>query len=513
MMRYAWLTCRDNSKNPFAVYVTFNRYFRLEPLLSTHSNALYQFHSWVLARIVLALFDSLTEWEYSKNVYSTLLNDTPIDSIKNYVNRVERNLPLDQKNAEIAASLTIENVQSLISTARQLLGRKYTILLMDDAALTLAPDFLIEFLDIVRSLKSIDLAPKASVYPGTTEVSYKFHEGQDSISIPVWLCVEDSHYNEIMDGIARARVPDFEEINVSHVEMLRFASFGIPRAYLTMLEEYRRGGFRSSQQAINQIIQDHLDARNAEFRSLGKKVPKIESLVVAGEQVLNGIVAELKSFNTTTAAKNLKQLTYGVAESEMTAIVERMFNLLIEAGLIYSNGTVKHGTPTRIYHRFIPHTAHLLTVRALGGGGAGGTINQTVEAIALKSAKHPVRKSLKRVANNVDLDGLTLSLPKCSSCGTRRMTDNQRFCHSCGQQLVDASTFSLCLETLISDVPGLTTWQREQISQHLPLLKTLRDFLAKQDPAADLLTVRGFGRRRTAKIVDVLNGFADDFLS
>ncbi|MBH2036247.1 MAG: zinc ribbon domain-containing protein [Pseudomonadales bacterium] len=513
MMRYAWLSCRDNSKNPFAVYVTFNRYFRLEPLLTTHSNALYQFHSWVLARVVLALFDSLTEWEDSEKAYSTLSSEVAIDAIKIYVNRVERNLPLDEKNSEIASSLTIEVVQSLISNARRLLGRKYTILLMDDAALTLAPDFLIEFLDIVRSLKSIDLAPKASVYPGTTEVSYKFHEGQDSISIPVWLCVEDPNYNEIMDDIARARVPDFQTINVSHTEMLRFAAFGIPRAYLTMLEEYRRGGFRSSQQAVNQIIQEHLDARNAEFRSLGKKVPKIESLVIAGEQVLNGIVAELKSFNATIAPRKFKQLTYGVAESEMTAIVERMFNLLVEAGLIYDNGTVKHGTPTRIYHRFIPHTAHLLTVRALGGTGAGGTINQTVEAIAFKSAKHPVRKSLKRVVNTVDLDGLTLSLPKCSSCGTRRLTDNQRFCHSCGQQLVDASTFSLCLETFISDVPGLTTWQRDQISQHLPLLKTLRDFLAKQDPAADLLTVRGFGRRRTAKIVDVLNGFADDFLS
>ncbi len=286
MMRYAWLNCRDNSQMPFAVYVTFNRYFRLEPLLSTSSNALHQFHSWVLARVVLALFDSLNEWKNSKIVFSKLESEVSLAAIRAYVHRVERNLTLDSKSTEVAESLTIEGVQELISGARRLLGRKFTILLMDDAALTLAPDFLIEFLDIVRSLKSVDLAPKASVYPGTTEVSYKFHEGQDSISIPVWLCVEDPSYNEIMDDIARARVPDFKSINPSHREMLRFAAFGIPRAYLTMLDEYLRGGFRSSQQAVNQIIQDHLDARNAEFRSLGKKVPKIESLVVAGEQVL-----------------------------------------------------------------------------------------------------------------------------------------------------------------------------------------------------------------------------------
>lgn len=140
-------------------------------------------------------------------------------------------------------------------------------------------------------------------------------------------------------------------------------------------------------------------------------------------------------------------------------------------------------------------------------------MKQTVDAIALRSAKHPIRKGLQRVVPSVDLEHLSLSLPKCAACDTRRLTDNQRFCHNCGQQLVDASTFAQCLDTPIGQVPGLTQWQREQILQHLPMLRTLRDFLAKQDPAADLLTVRGFGRRRTARIVDVLNGFVDDYLS
>lgn len=105
MMRYAWLSCRDNSKNPFAIYVTFNRYFRLEPLLSTNSNALYQFHSWVLARVVLALFDSLTEWKDSKKAYSTLSSEVSIDAVKTYVNRVERNLPLDEKTLRLPQAL------------------------------------------------------------------------------------------------------------------------------------------------------------------------------------------------------------------------------------------------------------------------------------------------------------------------------------------------------------------------------------------------------------------------
>jgi hypothetical protein len=93
------------------------------------------------------------------------------------------------------------------------------------------------------------------------------------------------------------------------------------------------------------------------------------------------------------------------------------------------------------------------------------------------------------------------------------LSHNQRFCHNCGQQLVDVSAFNQCLDTPITDVPGLTKWQRAQIAQNLPFFKTIRDYLAKQDPAAELLTVWGFGKQRTARIVDVLNSYVDDFLS
>ncbi len=44
MMRFAWLQCRAKPAKPFAIYVSFNRYFRLEPLLSSRPGALNQFH-------------------------------------------------------------------------------------------------------------------------------------------------------------------------------------------------------------------------------------------------------------------------------------------------------------------------------------------------------------------------------------------------------------------------------------------------------------------------------------
>src|SRR5690606_19186668 len=55
MMRYTWLICRDDETLPLAIYVSFNRYYRLEPLLKTRSNAVDLFHGWVIARILIAL--------------------------------------------------------------------------------------------------------------------------------------------------------------------------------------------------------------------------------------------------------------------------------------------------------------------------------------------------------------------------------------------------------------------------------------------------------------------------
>lgn len=515
MMRYAWLKCSSTQKMPFAAYVSFNRYFRLEPLLTSLPGAIHQFHSWVLARVLIALWNSAQEWTPKISGIDTIFSGAglSLEQLSSFVARIERNQPLDEANLLLSDALSIERVQLAIDDVCKRAGRKYTVLLMDDAALTLAPDFLIEFLDIARSLKSMTIAPKASIYPGTTEVSPRFHQGQDAISIPVWISIGDPQYDVIMQDIAKRRVKKLEDISPEVQAMLRFASFGIPRAYLTMLEEFQRGDFKTMQQGINKIIHEHLEARLAEFHSLGKKVPKFEYLIEAGEKVLNVAAKEIKLQNEKLIARRQKLLTFGVKEDDLTPMVDRMFKLLVEAGLIYDEGNVKHGTPVRIYRRFIPHTSLLLSIGVFNSGEAGGSIKQTLDVIAFKTTKHPLRKSLSKIVPDIDFQALNFSLPKCASCGTRRLTDNQRFCHSCAHQLVDASTFNQCLDMAIAEVPGLTEWQKSRINAHLSTLRTIRDFLAKQDPAADFLTVRGFGKKRTARIVDVLNGFVDDYLS
>lgn len=515
MMRFAWLTCRDTKSKPFAIFASFQRYFRLEPLLSNNAGASQLFHSWVLARVLLSAKESCEAWDPKVDTASTILESQgyPADDLLTFATKLERNQPISGEWTAFSDSLSIERTKLIVDRLREVSGRKFTVLLLDDAAMTLTPDYLVEFLDIVRSLKSSTIAPKVSVYPGTTEMSPRFHEGQDTVSISAWISVEDPAYESIMLDIATVRVKSLARVPDDVQALLRFAAFGIPRAYLTMLEDFLRGGFRTAQQGVNRTINDHLSARLGEFRTLGKKIPKLQILVGCGETLVHALARELKAYNRVQLLRHEKGLTYGLRTDEKSALLERTLKLLIEAGLLFNDGEVKHGSPARIYHKYIPHSALLLNIGAFTVEEGSGSIRQNLEAIRYKSTKHPLRKSLTSIVGNDFLGSLNLALPKCAFCGEPRMADNQRFCHNCGQQLVDASAFNKCLDTPITEVPGLTEWQRSQIAEHLPFFRTIRDYLAKQDPAAELLTVWGFGKRRTARIVDVLNSYVDNFLS
>lgn len=513
MMRYAWLICQDDASKPFAVYVSFNQYYRLEPLLVSRASPPDEFHAWALGLIVLATYESISYKQDQATLVANLESEIglPRTGLESLVSALERNQPLSPEQATLSREISIKRVQHLLELACSWTGRKRTILLLDDAALTLTPAYLIDFLDIVRALKSSTIAPKASVYPGTTEYSPRFHSGQDSTEVFVWLSVEADEYRSDMDQIARCRFPDFEQISQDVVDLLRFAAFGIPRAYLTMLQDYKERPAKTSQQALNQVVEAHLNARLAEFRSIARKVPKLCQLISVGELVLNGMVRAIKESNTRS---NMVQLTVGVPKEDLTSIVKRMFQLLIEAGLVFDAKEVKHGTPERIYQRYIPHGAALLQSRALTSGDAGGTLKSTAEALGRRRAKHPVRRKLEKyVDDTAQIHQLDFSLPPCPSCAAPRVSDEQRFCTNCGAQLVALSTFDNCLSVLIEEVPGLTQWQIQTIHNELPQLRTIRDYLAMQDPAAELRTAYGIGQRRSARIADVLRAFVDDFLS
>lgn len=511
LMRYIAAQSLQNSQSPFAVYVSFNKYFRLEPLRSTKPNSMELFHSWVLALILLSTYEvgeKLFDLQEVKNTY--IAHEIDIDVTRSLVNHLERGQALSQEEEEISYLLSIDLIKKIIDEICRLGKKKFCILLLDDAALTLTPDYLIDFLDIVRALKSQSIAPKVSVYPGTTEYSSRFHSGQDSLEVKIWHSIDSDNYEEIMGAIAEKRISNLEDIPPEIVALFKYASFGIPRAFLSMLWSFQRDKSKTRQQAVNKIIQDYLAARLAEYNSLAKKVPKLATIIKHGEAVFSEMASEINEANKTSLKKGFKQIYVGVHTDIVTSFVQRMFGLLVEAGLLYEGSVVNHGNRGS-FRRYTPHIAKLLDIRAFSNGRLVGH-KHIVEALRFKVEKHPVRKSLNSLSTE-SINYLKVDLPQCTQCQTPRLNEEQRFCHNCGAKLVEPSVFSECCQIKIGDVPGVTAWQKRKIAEELPSFKTISDFMAKQDPGSELKKIDYIGNKRSTDIVKALESFIDEFLS
>ncbi|WP_441238220.1 ORC-CDC6 family AAA ATPase [Bradyrhizobium sp. 930_D9_N1_4] len=514
MMRYAWLRCCEQKGGPLAVYVSFNRYLRLEPLLKTRTDALSLFQTWVLCRILVAANETAERLGLSSvepgapNIFGSL--SITKGQVEGLVTRLERAGVLSQEEEACANTISIEGVVlALVGLTRQF-GRARTVLLLDDAALVFTPEFMVEFFEIVRVLKRQDISPKCSVYPGTTEYGPRFHADHEGRFVPAWLPVDHPSYCEIMGNIGQKRYSgDAPGKDVN--ELLMYASFGVPRAYLTMLREIHsetseRGV--GSQAAVNKVIQNHRDGRLREFRSLKLKMPKFNTVIGAGEQLFDAIIRILKSENEGLDSAGTKQLLVGIPSTDLTSLPSRMVKLLVEAGLLFESPEVSHG-PDRKYRRFTPHLAALIAARAFSERSRGSSASQVVAFIQRRATKHPVRRSLESLlpaSMKVQLD-----LPPCQSCKTPRLNEQQKFCHNCGSRLADDSTFTRLMKLPISDVTNLSAWARGRIQERG--IKTIEELLAFDDPGTELRKIYMVGPQRAEDYLSRVEAYIDEFLS
>ncbi|MBK0127461.1 hypothetical protein IAE30_27350 [Pantoea sp. S61] len=175
-MRCAYFGCKNDSTRPLPLYISFNHYLRLETYLHENSNAIDIFHAWVLAKIIIACSS-----EY--DVYNDELS-FDIEFLNAFILDVEKQR-YNQSYSVVLSELSISVVQNMIERAIEKNERKRAVVFLDDAALTFTNDYMIEFFDIFRSLKTIKISPKASVYPGTTQYGPRFHVGQDAERVDI----------------------------------------------------------------------------------------------------------------------------------------------------------------------------------------------------------------------------------------------------------------------------------------------------------------------------------------
>lgn len=510
LMRYTYLQCKNKGSLPFAIYASFNRYYRLEPLLREQTSAVSIFHTWMLAVILLGLWESAKDFIDGdcKEKFGRIVGITP-ERLADLIARIERGQQLTNQGLADAESINIPHVQSCLRRLCKRAGRIRTVLLLDDAALTLTREYLHEFFDVVRAIKTSSITPKASVYPGTTEYGPNFHAAQEAETVNVWLSPEETSYPQTMMEIATLRHAGLDQLSSDAVRYLMYAAFGVPRSFLVLLRGLQQSTATTLQASVNRLIEDHSKARLTEYLSLKLKMPKIASIIDVGADLFSRLVSDIKSHNSSDVRMTM---VVGLTGTEANPPVERVLSLLIEAGLLYELQSVSHGSD-RSYRRFIVNLATLLEERAFSGGKRGTAIRDVVDIIqSTQTSKHPLRRSVSTMLSRDQISRLKPDLPACARCHSARLSANQRFCHMCGSELVDTSAFNECMKTRIADVPGLTGWTRTRLKE-IESFQTIGDFLSDQNPAAKLRKIHMIGEIRAKRITLLITGYVDEYLS
>lgn len=504
-MKIAHLKCLNDTSKPFPVYASFGKYYHLEPLLSKNPAAITIFHTWVLCKILLGTSETLSK--IKKGKINISFNGIKMELIEKFVAQSEKNIQ-EMWHDEIVNNITIQFVLSFITESMVDCKRKRAILLLDDAALTLTKEYMIEFFDIFRSLKTNNISPKASVYPGTTEYGPRFHLKQDGDPFNIWFDPLGNDYKDFVNQLCEKR---FNEINIdSNIrELLIYASFGNPRAFITLLRDFQQNTSSNTQVAFNLIIETRCKLLKDEYISIKQKLNQYSTFIDIGWEFFEALLNEITQANKIMDKEELeKQIIIGLDYRDNS--IDRMIKFLIEAGLLYELSPVKHGE-NREYKRFIPHLIFLLQKRAFSKS-RGFNASEILEFLGRKNVKHPIRKdNIYNILDNDVLKNLKLDLPPCTNCGAIRLSENQKYCHACGYELVSKSSFEKCMELTIDDLP-LTEWQKSKIKEET-VLRTVKDFFSISDVADELRKPHGFGKKKVEKIINKINIHIEEFLA
>ncbi len=517
-MRLAYADCIngfEQGNKPVAIFATFGKYYYLEPILSKAPNAFPIFHAWVLSKILKGCYDYLIAIDYVDLIKEIEENYIKNAELEEFIFNAELARYSELNTHSVLRNISISYVSRLLDHVANKLNKTRIILLLDDAALSFTPEYLIEFFDIYRSLKSKSISPKASVYPGTTEYGPRFHVGQDAEMVDCWLSVTDNTYGEFMNSLIEKRFKQYrEDIPVNILEIFKYASFGIPRAFITLLRRYKDLDESNQQQKFNKTIEQQIQYIDTEYLSLSQKIPQFKFIIETGFQFFRKVVGELVNDN-----KNLedyKSITVGVDDKSISSnrMAERMIRFLIEAGLLFPAGIVKHGTQdegdSRNYRRYIPHIIFLIKERAFNKT-RGFNAQEVKDRLELKEKRQPLRRTLQTLLSEAELSMLKLDLPPCQECKAIRLTEEQRFCHNCGAQLVRPSAFESCMSldiSVLSISPRIQTRLKDELSIHY-----IKDIVSLQHPASELQNARYIGSKRSEQILESVKNTVDEFLS
>lgn len=494
---------KDPNSNTLPVYVNFKSSLKLEPLYRYNTDAAFWFNQWLLQKVYHGLYVSI------ENLGIT---DFEIESRKRSTEKTIHNLEMGNTDSEKQSSTTISELLSTINFHLEKLGKTRCVLLLDDAGHAFSSEQQHDFFEFFREIKTKNISPKAAVYPGVTSYSSSFHVGHDAEEIDVWIKPSSSGYMDFMHGLLKARLGDLIYNNLLQNEnllnILCYASYGIPRALLNMIAEFNRESdsevkLKLSSKEVLNAIKNNYDRTYHIFDSLRLKLPMYANFVERGAEIYEKFLTILKEFNRNNPT--YKQSTVIAIRRPVSSELNKVIGFFQYAGLISTQGISSRGGKG-VYELYELHYSSIID-RNVFFSNRSINIDNYCEAFSRRLSHHYPRHTEAGILDS--LGGKTifsLALPPCPSCKTPRLSEESKFCSNCGVKLKDVSIFESIVSQPIESLP--ITPNRANTIRHNSKIKCIKDILMDTDNR-QLFNVPMIGPHWAKKI----KNYAEEFIA
>lgn len=429
-------------KSAFAVYVNYAKALATEPLFHSHADAAILFRQWVLAKILLSIPEAADLWGLQ-----LLPSDlASIQKSTEYVQTLESGAAPTGLGPGLSPSRLTEVLCELAARA----GVSRTVLLLDDAAHAFSVKQQREFFEIFRELRSRDVSGKAAIYPGVTSFSPTFQVGHEAELIEAWFRPDEVNYLATMRQIAAARFPSFVPKDPLVVDALALASFGLPRGFLSLCYELQDSAASGSRAEIVDEVNVHADIVRTVFSNIADRLPRFQHFIEVGQRFERACVSALREYN---GGKDIRRKSATIALSEpIDAGLQRVLRFMEYAGLVRAQEGLLSKGEKGTYKRYLLHYSLVIGGNALAIGRSY-KVADVVLALARPNAHALVKTRAETLLGAGFEKDCVLALPPCPRCATSRLSEDQKFCMNCGQELRAASVYHDLLEAEVDKLP------------------------------------------------------------
>ena len=353
-----------------------------------------------------------------------------------------------------------------------------------------------------------EIACKAAIYPGLTSFSHSFNVGHEAEVIEAWYDPTEEYYVPLMKQIANKRLGDEIKTKLGagfdeYITLLALAASGQPRGFLNMLSEVI-GDVKNvktlTRRKTLRAIDSYASYVDGVFHALSDRLPRYKHFIITGEGVKSAILSLCNEFNKSKNPDRRAQ-AFGIKEP-INSKLEKIFQFFEYAGIVRrlkSHSRGKIGS----YQRYQFHSALMIAGNGLGLGQTFSTA-ELIKSLSNYDAHEYCKISPSRLLKD-QVEGLALNLPPCTSCGSDRITPDQKFCMKCGAKLTEASLYHELLQKPIATL-SIPQKKIDGIAKHTKL-RTIQDIVLDEDQT--LRSVPRIGKVWSARI----SNLAEEYVS